>query len=320
MAITIQSGTTIVVDRLEAMRLYTRIVELGSFTAAADDLNLPRATVTHSIKRLEARLGAQLLQRTTRRVRATRDGETYYGHCLRLLADMDEVETDFREALVQPKGRLRVDLPATLARLLVIPALREFFARYPQIQLDIGTGDRFVDLVREGVDCVLRAGTLQDSSLVGRQIALMPQVTVASPAYLARYGEPATLDDLEGHRAVDYVSSSSGRSLPLDFMVNGRNVLARPASVVSVNGAELYTSAALAGLGLVQVPRYRVADDLAAGRLRVVLPDAPPAPMPVSVLYPQNRQVSARVRVFSQWLAEIFGRAFGQDDQTMPGR
>ena len=181
-------------------------------------------------------------------------------------------------------------------------------------------GDRLVDLVREGVDCVLRAGTLQDSSLVGRQIALMPQVTVASPAYLARYGEPATLDDLEGHRAVDYVSSSSGRSLPLDFTVDGRNVLVRPGSVISVSGAELYASAALAGLGLVQVPRYRVAEDLAAGRLKLVLPGAPPAPMPVSVLYPQNRQVSARVRVFSQWLAGIFGRAFGQDDQTMPVR
>ncbi|NMW24975.1 LysR family transcriptional regulator, partial [Rhodanobacter denitrificans] len=162
-------------DRLEAMRLYTRIVELGSFTAAADDLNLPRATVTHAIKRLEARLGAQLLQRTTRRVRATRDGETYYGHCLRLLADVDEVETDFREARVQPKGRLRVDLPATLARLLVIPALRDFFARYPQIQLDIGTGDRFVDLVREGVDCVLRIGELGDSGMVGRRVGTLQQ-------------------------------------------------------------------------------------------------------------------------------------------------
>ena len=155
------------------MRLYARIVELGSFTAAADDMSLPRATVTHAIKQLEARLGAQLLQRTTRRVRATRDGETYYGHCLRLLADMDEVEADFREAVVQPKGRLRVDLPVSLARRLVIPALPEFCARFPQIELDIGTGDRFVDLVREGVDCVLRIGELGDSGMVGRRVAML---------------------------------------------------------------------------------------------------------------------------------------------------
>jgi len=202
----------------------------------------------------------------------------------------------------------------------VMPGLPAFLERYPDIVLHLGEDDRLIDLVREGVDCVLRAGTLQDSSLVGRQIALMPQVTVASPAYLARFGEPATLDDLDGHRAVDYISSSTGRSLPLDFMVDGRNVLARPGSVVSVNGAELYASAALAGLGLAQVPRYRVADELASGRLRVVLPDLPPAPMPVSVLYPQNRQVSARVRVFSQWLAEIFGQAFGPAGQTMPVR
>ena len=256
-------------DRLQAMRLYTRIVELGSFTAAADDLNLPRATVTHAIKRLEARLGAQLLQRTTRRVRSTRDGETYYGHCVRLLADMDEVEADFREALVQPKGRLRIDLPATLARLLVIPALRDFFARYPQIQLDIGTGDRFVDLVREGVDCVLRIGELGDSGMVGRRVGVLEQVTVASAAYVRRHGLPDSLAALQdGHLAVNWVSPTTHRAEPLEFMVGRKRREVVLPGCVSISGVDAYLGCCEAGLGIAQMPRYRIGEALKSGRLR----------------------------------------------------
>ncbi|WP_354547917.1 LysR family transcriptional regulator [Rhodanobacter soli] len=293
-------------DRLEAMRLYTRIVELGSFTAAADDLNLPRATVTHAIKRLEARLGAQLLQRTTRRVRATRDGETYYGHCLRLLADVDEVETDFREARVQPKGRLRVDLPATLARLLVIPALRDFFARFPQIQLDIGTGDRFVDLVREGVDCVLRVGELGDSGMVGRRVATLEQVTVASAAYVRRHGLPDSLAALQdGHLAVNWVSPTTHRAEPLEFMVGRKRREVVLPGCVSVSGVDAYLGCCEAGLGIAQMPRYRIVDALKSGGLRELLPAHPPPSLPMTILYPQQRQMPARLRVFVDWLVEL---------------
>jgi len=302
-------------DRFQEMQVFVRIAERRSFSQAAEDLRIPRATVTNLIKRMEKRLGARLLERTTRQVRLTHDGEAYYQRCVRLLADLEEADGAFLNTA--PKGLLRVNAQGTLAKYFLMPGLPGFLERYPDIVLHLGEDDRLVDLVREGVDCVLRSGTLQDSSLAGRQIALMPQVTVASPAYLARFGEPTGLDDLAGHRAVDYISSATGRAMPLDFMVDGRNVTARPASVVSVTGAELYTGAALAGLGLVQVPRYRVERELAAGHLRVVLPDLPPAPMPVSVLYPQNRQVSARVRVFTQWLAQVFATAF---DQTMPVR
>ncbi len=302
-------------DRFQEMQVFVRIAERRSFSQAAEDLRIPRATVTNLIKRMEKRLGARLLERTTRQVRLTHDGEAYYQRCVRLLADLEEADGAFLNTA--PKGLLRVNAQGTLAKYFLMPGLPGFLERYPDIVLHLGEDDRLVDLVREGVDCVLRSGTLQDSSLAGRQIALMPQVTVASPAYLARFGEPTGLDDLAGHRAVDYISSATGRAMPLDFMVDGRNVTARPASVVSVTGAELYTSAALAGLGLVQVPRYRVERELAAGHLRVVLPDLPPAPMPVSVLYPQNRQVSARVRVFTQWLPQVFATAF---DQTMPVR
>nr|WP_314357118.1 LysR family transcriptional regulator [uncultured Achromobacter sp.] len=302
-------------DRFQEMQVFVRIAERRSFSQAAEDLRIPRATVTNLIKRMEQRLGARLLERTTRQVRLTHDGEAYYQRCVRLLADLEEADGAFLNTA--PKGLLRVNAQGTLAKYFVMPGLPGFLERYPDIVLHLGEDDRLVDLVREGVDCVLRAGALQDSSLAGRQIALMPQVTVASPAYLARFGTPARLDDLAHHRAVDYVSSASGRAIALDFMVDGRRVTARPASVVSVTGAELYTSAALAGLGLVQVPRYRVERELAAGHLRIVLPHLPPAPMPVSVLYPQNRQVSARVRVFTQWLVQVFATAF---DQTMPVR
>jgi len=293
-------------DRLHAMRLYARIVELGSFTAAADDLNLPRATVTHAIKQLEARLGAQLLQRTTRRVRTTRDGQTYYGHCVRLLADMDEVETDFREAVVQPKGRLRVDLPASLARLLLIPALPDFFARFPQVQLDIGAGDRFVDLVREGVDCVLRIGELGDSGMTGRRVAMLEQVTVASAGYLRRHGVPETLAALQqGHQAVNWVSPTTRRPEPLEFMVGRKRRQISLPGVVGVSGGDAYLGCCEAGLGIAQLTRYRIADSLKSGKLRELLPDHPPPSLPMTVLYPQQRQVPARLRVFVDWLVEL---------------
>jgi DNA-binding transcriptional LysR family regulator len=289
------------------MQVFIRIAERGSFTRAADDLQIPRATVTNLMKRMEERLGARLLERTTRTVRLTHDGEAFYQRCVRLVADMEEAEGSFHN--VAPKGLLRVNVQGTLAKNFVVPALPDFVAQYPGIELHIGEDDRLVDLVREGIDCVLRAGALQDSSMVGRRVASMAQVTVASPAYLAQFGEPATLKALEDHRAVNYISSGSGRPLPMEFTVKAEVVEMQLPSIVSVTGADLYTGAAIAGLGLVQVPRYRVADELSAGTLRTVLDGFPPPPMPVSVLYPQNRQLSSRVRVFAQWLREIFEAA-----------
>ena len=291
-------------DRFEEMRVFVRIAERQSFTRAADDLQIPRATVTNLMKRMEQRLGARLLERTTRTVRLTPDGEAHYQRCTRLIADMEEAEGAFSN--LAPKGLLRVNVQGTLARHFVVPALPAFLARFPDIELMIGEDDRFVDLVREGVDCVLRAGVLQDSSMVGRRVAQLQQVTVASPAYLAAYGEPADPGALSTHRAVNYVSSATGKPVPLEFRVDGRDTALVLPSAVSVSGAELYAGAAVAGLGIVQVPRYRIDGELVEGRLRVILADYPPPPMPVSVLYPQNRQLSSRVRVFAQWLREIF--------------
>jgi DNA-binding transcriptional LysR family regulator len=294
-------------DRFQEMQVFVRIADRQSFTLAADDLRIPRATVTNLIKRLELRIGVRLLERTTRQVRLTHDGEAYYHRCVRLLADLEETDTSFRDT--KPKGLLRVNLQGTLAKHFVMPALGEFLAQYPDITMHLGEDDRLIDLVREGVDCVLRAGSLPDSSMIARRVALMEQVTVASPAYLQRHGEPVDLDELRAHVAVSYVSSATGKPLGLDFNVNNEVIEIDLPAIVSVTGADLYTGAALCGLGLVQVPRYRIETELAEGRLKVILPGFAPPPLPVSVLYPQSRQLSSRVRVFAQWLGKCFENA-----------
>jgi DNA-binding transcriptional LysR family regulator len=291
-------------DRFHEMQIFVRIMERRSFTQAAEDLQIPRATVTNILKRLEERLGTRLLERTTRLVNPTLDGEAYYQRCVRLLTDVEEAESVFKNAA--PKGLLRVNLQATLARHFVVPALPQFLRRYPGIELHVGEGDRLVDLVREGIDCVLRAGNPQDSSMVGRRVAELEQVTCASPGYLKRHGTPKKLDDLSAHRVVNYVSSATGKPYPLEFITGDEMKLVTLPSQISVSGAEVYTGAAIAGLGLVQVPRYRIAGQLADGTLRVVLPSYPPPRLPVSVLYPQNRQLSSRVRVFADWLKDQF--------------
>ncbi|PXV53697.1 DNA-binding transcriptional regulator, LysR family [Dyella jiangningensis] len=293
-------------DKLDAMRLFARIVDRRSFTLAAQDLDLPRSTVTEVIKQLEARLGVRLLERTTRQVRPTLDGEAYYQRCLGILAEIEEAEAAFTGA--RPAGLLRVDVHSVLARHFMLPGLPDFLARYPGIQLRIGEGDRYVDLVREGVDCVLRVGKPGDSSMIGRQIALLPEGTYASPGYLERHGTPSAPDDLAGHHMVAFVSSATGSVLPLEFR-HGETVreVLLP-HTVSVAGAEMYAATARLGLGLIQVPSYRVQDDLARGTLVEVLKDFPPTPSPVYVLYPQNRQLSPRVRVFIDWLGAEFAR------------
>ncbi|WP_395676283.1 LysR family transcriptional regulator [Inquilinus sp.] len=291
-------------DRLDAMRLFLRVVERRSFSLAAQDSGLPRSTATEGVKQLEARLGVRLLERTTRQVRPTLDGEAYYQRCLSILADIEEAEAAFTGA--RPKGLLRVNVHGILARSFMMPGLPRFLAEYPDIQLHFGEGDRFVDLVREGVDCALRVGQPADSALIGRRIAMLAEGTFASPAYLERYGTPRTPDDLTGHRMVGFLSSATGGLLPLEFTVDGvRREVTLPVTV-SAAGAEIYFAAGRLGLGLIQLPRYRLVDDLAAGTMVEVLPETPPAPAPVYVLYPHNRQLSPRVRVFLDWLAAEF--------------
>lgn len=265
---------------------------------------MPRATLTHVMNQFEQWLGTRLLERSTRRVRPTFDGETYYRRCVNLLAELEEAELAFRQSV--PKGRLRVDLHGTLARFFVIPALPDFMQHYPGIELSFSETDRFVDLIEEGVDCVIRAGTLGDSSLIGRHLVDLPQVTCASPTYVDTYGEPQSVADLDKHKAINYVSRTSGKSFPFEFQIGAAIQEVVIPTAISVFGAEIYTASAVAGIGLIQVPRYRVTKELQHDVLRELLPGNPPPPMPVSVIYPQNRHLSPRVRVFVDWLKEIF--------------
>jgi DNA-binding transcriptional LysR family regulator len=291
-------------DRFDAMRVFTRVLERRSFTLAAEDLGLPRSTVTDAVKQLEARLGVRLLERTTRQVRPTLDGEAHHRRCLSLIADLEDAEAAFGGA--KPKGLLRVDVHGTLARHFVMPRLPDFLAEYPGIELFMSEGDRLVDLIREGIDCVLRVGDLQDGDMIARRVAMLEEITCAGPAYIDRFGQPASVDGLEGHIMVGFHSSAAGALLPLEFVVNGRVREVRLRATVSVNGAESLVAAARLGLGLIQVPRYHVDHDLQRGTLVTVLPDCPPSPTPVSLLYPRNRQLSPRVRVFIDWLMRAF--------------
>lgn len=291
-------------DKLEAMRVFTRVVERRSFTLAAEDTGLPRSTVSDAVKDLEARLGVQLLQRTTRHVSPTLDGEAYYRRCLAILSDIEDAEGAFAGA--KPKGLLRVDVHGTLARHFVLPNLPDFLIRYPDIEIYMSEGDRLVDLVREGIDCVLRVGAPQDSDMVGRTVAMLDEVTLAAPAYIARHGTPRHPDALDGHQMIGFRSSAAGGVLPLEFIVGGDlREIVLPATV-SVNAAESYVAAARLGLGLIQIPRYHAEVAITAGDLVEVLADFPPTSTPVSLLYPRNRQLSPRVRVFVDWIVSLF--------------
>ncbi|BCG95310.1 LysR family transcriptional regulator [Mesorhizobium sp. 131-2-1] len=285
------------------MRLFTRVVERRSFTAAAADLGLPRSSATSSIKQLEQRLGVQLLRRTTRHVTPTLDGEAYYQRCLGILTDVEEAEGGFGAGEV--RGRLSIDVNGHMARTFILPELPALLARHPGLTVHIGEGDRLVDLVREGVDCVIRAGALPDSDMIVRRLGIAREITVASPAYLERHGVPRSLDDLTGHTMIGFVSSRTGQVIPLEFTVEGgvREVVL-PSRVTVANSDTSATLVRL-GFGLFQAPKLRYAEDLKAGRLVEVLPDNPPAPTPISVLYPRSRQLSPRVRVFIDWLVEI---------------
>lgn len=295
-------------DRFNAMRVFTRIVELGGFAKAADSLHLSRASVTILIKQLEAHLGVQLLQRTTRQVHPTLDGAAYYQRCVRLLADLEEAEAVFSTRRKNPRGTLRIDMPAAVGRSIVIPALPEFTARYPLIDLEIGLNDRPVDLIREGVDCVLRGGRSLDDSLVARPLTMMDQLTCASAGYLQRMGVPQDLNDLANHQMIEYFSSTTGKRYGLEFQCGDDIRLVDLPKKLAVNSADGYLAACEAGYGLVQAPYYHVARQLEQGTLVEVLADVLPPRLPLTALYPPHRQLSQRVRVFVDWLVELCAR------------
>jgi len=289
-------------DRLDAMRIFTRVIERKNFSAAARDLHLSPSKVTEAVKQLEGRLGVRLIERTTRAVRPTPDGEAYHRRCVSILSEVEDAEGAFRGA--KPHGPVRMDVQGNLARRFLFPGLPDFFAEYPGIDLTISETDRFVDPLREGIDCVLRVGAVKDGDLIARRLAVMQEVTCCSPGYIRRFGMPERWDRLEGHRMIGFRSSASGAVLPLEFLVAGEKKIVMLPAALTVDAAASYSAAALLGLGLVQAPRYAKEEAFANGTLVPVLEETPPSPTPVSLLYPGGRLLSPRVRVVIEWITE----------------
>lgn len=292
-------------DKIEALRAFVRVVERRSFRIAAQDLLLPRTRVSEAVSQLERQLGVRLLARTTRKVTPTAEGEDYCRRALEIIAAVDDA--DAAVAAGVPSGPLRIDVHGTFARRFLLPDLPNFIERYPDIHLHIGERDRLVDLVGEGIDCVIRVGTPADSGLVGRRLGMLQEGTFASPAYLARYGIPASPDELGGHRVVGFVSSASREVIPLEFQIGDEVRTVSVPAAVTVTAAATNAALARLGLGLIQVPRYRVEHELAAGELVEVLSEWPPTPTPVYLLYPEARQLSPRARLFIDWAVAVIG-------------
>lgn len=306
-------------DQLLALRVFVRIAESGAFSKAADSMNIPRPTVTKLVQDLERHLGTKLLHRTTRRVSVTPEGVAYYERATRLIGDLDEMDESAARARAQLRGRIRVDIGSVLANMVLIPALPGFRARHPELHIDLGVSDRAIDLIGEGVDCVIRGGELADTSLVARRIADLDWVTCASPLYLGARGVPKHPSELLpfeleskdktrglGHAIAGYFSSLTGRASPLEFRKGDEQVLVQGQVVVAVNESTAHLSALLAGVGLGQAFKFMVEPHLHSGRLRTVLDDWSRPRQTLHVIYPSNRHLSAKTRLFVDWVAEVF--------------
>ncbi|CAL8473212.1 LysR family transcriptional regulator [Caballeronia sp. EK] len=295
-------------DRFLAMKVFARVVEAGSFSKAADALRLPPASVSRTLQALEAHLGARLINRTTRSISITEDGEAYYERCVRVLGEVDDMEASLSHSKLSPKGNVKVSLPTVMAKNTIIPALPEFFAAYPDIGVELLLTDRQVDLVEEAVDCVVRVGAVGDVGLVAKRVGAYTQITCASPGYIEKHGEPVSLDDLEEHLAVGYVLNNSGRVRNWEFVVDGETRIVAMKHKIAVNDGDSYIAAGVTGLGLIQSSSYTLDPLIRSGALREVLKEYPSYPRVVSVLYASNRHQPRRVRVFIDWVAELYGR------------
>lgn len=299
-------------DQLQAIKSFARVVEAGSFTRAADSLDLPKATLSKQVQDLEAYLGIRLLHRTTRRVTVTAEGQQYYEKTQRILADLDDIDSSFSAVRNSPRGKLRVDVGGSTASEVLIPALPAFIAKYPEIKLELGVSDRAVDLISDNVDCVIRGGPLDSSSLVARAIGQASMVTCATPGYLKQYGVPAYPNELRnGHRLVSYVTTQHGRAVPFRFTDQGELLDIKAEQLIGVNESNAHFAAGLAGLGIIQTFRYSAKAALASGALVEILSPWRPPSYPFHVVYPQNRHVTRRLRVFIDWLVSDFPSRLG---------
>lgn len=293
-------------DRLDQYRIFVQVAEMGSFINAAHALQVPRASVSAAVQQLESTMGTRLLHRTTRHVRLTADGVQLLERVRLFLCDAEDIDQLFHASQRKISGRLNVDVPSRIARRLIAPALPGFLRRYPRLQLALGSTDRAIDLVQEGVDCAVRIGALHDSSLVALPLGHIALINCASPGYLHEHGVPTKPDDLlQGHFCVGYASPSTGRELPWDCYVSGEERQLVVPSRVIVNNAESYIACCVSGVGLIQIPRFDVQHLLDAGELVEVMPDFRAAPMRVSLVYPNRRQRSRRLNAFLEWFQAL---------------
>ena len=294
-------------DQLLALRVFVRIADAGTFVKAAESLKLPPSTVTKLIQDLESRLGVKLLHRTTRRVRVTPEGAAYYERAIRVISDVDDMDEFIANQRAQPKGRLRIDAPSILANTILLPSLHSFRSRYPEIEIILGVGDRNVDLIDDGVDCVIRGNPLTVSTLIARRIAEIDYVTCASSSYIKEYGAPSHPKDLE-KRHVMYNNSSplTGKTFPLVFARGGKEIEVLGRTMVMVNESTAHVSGLLAGLGVGQTFRYIAQPHFKTGALVPLLENWERPRHRVHIMYPPNRHLSAKVRVFVDWVVEVF--------------
>jgi LysR family transcriptional regulator for bpeEF and oprC len=298
-------------DKLQAMEVFARVVETGNLTRAADSLGVPKATATTLIQRLEASLGVRLLNRTTRKVSVTPDGAAYYERCLAILGLVRETEESLGKQHATPRGRLRVDVPTLMARSVFVPALPQFFARYPDIELALACNERRADLIEEGIDCAVWSGEIEESNFVARRVGFLYFATCAAPSYIARHGRPEHPDDLARHHCINHFSPRTGKTADWVFSKRGDRLQVSLGGYIALEDENSYVAAAEAGLGIAQIPAFVLKDSMERGTLDLLLGDWFPEPSPLYVVYPQHRHLSSRIRVFVDWVAEMLSEHDG---------
>ena len=292
-------------DKFQAMSLFVRVVDTGGITRAAESLGIPNATATTLIQKLEASLGAKLLNRTTRRVNVTPDGAAYYSRAVAILAELREAEEALTQHSSTPRGRVRVDVPTLIARSVIVPALPRFFAQYPDVELALACNERHFDLVAEGIDCALWVGGIDDTSLVARRVGFLYFASCAAPSYIAAHGQPTHPRELAQHRCINHFSPRTGETVEWGFSKGNERIQAVFPGNLALEDENSYVSAAEAGLGIAQLPAFVLKEAMERGALDLVLADWFPEPAPLHVVYPQSRHLSRRVRVFVDWLAAL---------------
>lgn len=291
-------------DKFDAMQRFVQVAQSGSFTQAAERLGLPKSSVSQAVTQLEKHLGTRLFHRSTRSVTLTPDGEHYLPQALQLLAELDALDSQFHRSPEQIEGTLRIDMPSRFATSIVLPNLNSWIERYPQVKLKISSSDARVNMVKEGIDCVVRVGTLSDSTLIARPLTHLDVYNLVSPGYIKQFGKPETLAQLSRHRLIDYSSSLSDAPSCFEYEDGAQTRHIDMPSALTVSGTEAYLSACLAGLGIAQIPCSGIEPYLARGELLRILPDAQCAAMPVNLLYPSRRQLPKRVSLFMDWLKD----------------